>query len=165
MLMRSPRQLASLAALTVSLAACGTYSDPSAPPTFSDTGVVETTTFASGFGINLSDPGWTKTPTGLYYRQIIAPSATAATVASGQTITVNYAGYLNNGVQFDIGQLSFVLDSSNIIKGFNEGVSGMKIGERRLVLIPASQGYGATGQGSIPPNATLIFVLEVVSAT
>jgi FKBP-type peptidyl-prolyl cis-trans isomerase len=165
MLMRSSRLLAPLVALSVSLAACGSSRDSTSPPTFSDTGVVETTTFNPAFGINLSDSSWRKTPTGVYYRQVIAPSANAATVASGQTVTVNYAGYLVNGQQFEIGQLDFVLDAGTIIPGFNAGVTGMRIGERRLVLIPASQAYGTSGSGAIPPNATLIFVLEVVSAT
>ncbi|AHG93658.1 peptidylprolyl isomerase FKBP-type (plasmid) [Gemmatirosa kalamazoonensis] len=164
--MRS-RLLAPLLAVTLALplAGCSSSSDTTAPLALNDTGVVETTTFAPALGIKLSDSGWTKTPTGLYYRTVIAPAGSPATVATGQNVAVNYAGFLVNGAQFDAGSFSFVLGAGRVIPGFDQGVAGMKIGERRLLLVPASLGYGASGSGSIPPNATLIFLVEVVSAS
>jgi FKBP-type peptidyl-prolyl cis-trans isomerase len=162
--MRLIRLLPPLA--TLALAACLGSTDTTSPQPFNDTGVVETTTFNPALGINLSDTGWTKTPAGLYYRTLIAPSAGAAVVQTGQHVSVNYAGYLVNGAQFDAGSFTFVLGSGDVVPGFDQGVTGMRVGERRLLLVPAALGYGASGAGaSIPPNATLIFVVEVVSAT
>ena len=166
--MRLIRLLTPLLALplVLPLAGCGIDTSTTAPPEFKDSGVVETTTFAPGLGIDINAAGWTKTTNGLYYRQVIPPSATAAQVVDGQNVTVNYAGFLVNGVQFDAGQFSFVLGAGKVVAGFEQGVEGMHVGERRLLLVPAALGYGAAGAGNaIPPNATLIFVVEVVSAT
>jgi len=163
--MRLTRLLAPVVALALSgaLAACGT-SDPVSPPALNDTGVVETTTFAPGFGIDLSATGWTHTANGLYYRTVIAAGAGADTVAAGDQVTVNYAVYLVNGLQIDGGTFSFIPGHNDVIPGVDQGVTGMQVGERRLLLIPASLGYGAAGQGSVPPNSTLVFLVEVVAA-
>ena len=164
--MRLIRLLTPLVALILPLAGCGLDTSSTQPTPFSDTGVVETTTFNPSFGIDLKATGWTRTSNGLYYRQVIAPSATAAQVVDGQNITVNYAGFLVNGAQFDAGQFSFVLGAGKVVPGFEQGVEGMHVGERRLLLVPAALGYGSAGAGNaIPPNATLIFVVEVVSVT
>ena len=165
--MRSIRLLTPLLASTLLLGACLGSSDTTTGPSNSnDTGVVETTTFAPAFGIDLKATGWSHTANGIYYRTLIAPTDTTAhAVAAGQTVAVNYAGYLANGAQFDAGSFSFTLGDGSVITGFDQSVTGMKVGERRLVLIPAALGYGAKGNGPIPPNATLVFVVEVVSAT
>jgi FKBP-type peptidyl-prolyl cis-trans isomerase len=86
-------------------------------------------------------------------------------VANGQKVAVNYIGWLVNGQSFDSGQYSFTLGGTGVIAGWNVGIVGMKIGEIRRLLIPASLGYGATGSGPIPPNATLVFDVQVASAT
>jgi len=162
--MRLSRLLASVAlAFTVPLAACHS-TDTVSPPPLNDTGVVETTTFAPEFGINLSDAGWAHTTNGLYYRTVIPAPAGADTVGAGNQITVNYAVYLLNGVQVDGGTFSFMPSAHQVIPGVEQGVTGMHIGERRLLLIPASLAYGAAGQGIVPPNATLVFLVEVVAA-
>lgn len=98
---------------------------------------------------------------------------TGAPAIAGKTVSVQYTGWLydaavpsKKGVQFDssVGKaaFSFVLDSGSVIKGFDQGVTGMQVGGKRTVLIPASMGYGAQGNSAIPPNSNLVFDIELV---
>lgn len=85
----------------------------------------------------------------------------------GKTVTVNYTGKLENGEQFDtsIGRapFSFPLGAGRVIKGWDEGVTGMKVGGQRKLTIPPELAYGTRGAGNvIPPNATLIFDVELL---
>ena len=85
----------------------------------------------------------------------------------GNTVTVNYTGRLENGEQFDtsIGRapFSFPLGAGRVIKGWDEGVAGMKVGGQRKLTIPPELAYGTRGAGNvIPPNATLIFDVELL---
>ena len=86
---------------------------------------------------------------------------------SGKTVTVNYTGTLVNGDQFDssIGRapFSFPLGAGRVIKGWDEGVAGMKVGGKRILTIPPELGYGSRGAGNvIPANATLIFEVDLL---
>ena len=88
---------------------------------------------------------------------------------AGNTVAVHYTGWLTDGTKFDSsvdrGQpFSFPLDAGRVIKGWDEGVAGMKIGEKRKLTIPPSLGYGVTGTpgGPIPPNAVLVFEVELM---
>ncbi len=86
---------------------------------------------------------------------------------SGKTVTVNYTGTLVNGDQFDssIGRapFSFPLGAGRVIKGWDEGVAGMKVGGKRILTIPPDLGYGSRGAGNvIPANATLIFEVDLL---
>lgn len=105
---------------------------------------------------------------GLQYWDIKVGKGPTAT--SGKTVTVNYTGWLTNGQKFDssIGRepFSFRLGSGEVIKGWDEGVAGMKVGGKRQLRIPASLGYGAQGAGGvIPPNATLVFDVELLGVS
>ncbi len=90
-------------------------------------------------------------------------------VKSGNTITVHYTGRLEDGTKFDSSvdrgtPFTFMIGAGQVIKGWDEGLLGMKVGEKRTLTIPADKGYGATGAGGIiPPNATLIFDTELLS--
>lgn len=89
----------------------------------------------------------------------------------GKKVTVNYAGYLTNGKKFDSSYdhgtpFQFTLGNGEVIKGWDEGVAGMKVGGRRQLKIPATLGYGSQGvPGAIPPNATLIFDVELLGVS
>lgn len=93
---------------------------------------------------------------------------TGAEAKAGNTVSVNYLGTLTNGTKFDSsydrGQpFSFVLGTGHVIPGWDQGVTGMKVGGKRKLTIPPSLAYGAQGvPGAIPPNATLIFEVELL---
>jgi FKBP-type peptidyl-prolyl cis-trans isomerase len=108
----------------------------------------------------------TKTPSGLEYWDIKA--GTGAVAQSGQKVKVHYTGWLTNGKKFDSSvdrgePFEFMLGAGQVIKGWDEGVAGMKVGGKRQLRIPPDLGYGAAGAGgAIPPNATLIFDVELL---
>lgn len=93
---------------------------------------------------------------------------TGAAAKAGDTVSVNYVGTLTDGTKFDSSYdrnqpFSFTLGQNRVIQGWELGVAGMKIGEKRRLTIPPELGYGANGAGSvIPPNATLIFEVELI---
>jgi FKBP-type peptidyl-prolyl cis-trans isomerase len=108
----------------------------------------------------------TTTPSGLQYWDIAA--GTGATALPGTTVKVHYSGFLTTGAKFDSSRdrgepFSFRLGAGQVIKGWDEGVAGMKVGGQRQLRIPPQLGYGAEGAGGvIPPNATLIFDVELL---
>ena len=98
--------------------------------------------------------------------EVLAEGNGAEAVA-GNTVTVHYTGALEDGTKFDSsldrGQpFAFQLGAGMVIKGWELGVLGMKVGEKRKLIIPSSLGYGQTGIGPIPPNATLVFEVELL---
>jgi len=110
------------------------------------------------------------TPSGLQYEDTV-PGSGAQAVA-GQRVSVHYTGWLyNNGVKgatFDSSKdrndpFEFSLGAGMVIKGWDEGVQGMQVGGTRVLVIPPQLGYGARGAGGvIPPNATLVFEVELL---
>ena len=114
----------------------------------------------------------TTSATGLHYKDL--KTGTGASATAGTKVTVHYTGWLQNtdgsiGKKFDSSRdanqpFSFVLGAGNVIKGWDEGVQGMRVGGQRRLVIPAVLGYGQRGAGGvIPPGATLIFDVELLS--
>jgi FKBP-type peptidyl-prolyl cis-trans isomerase FkpA len=108
----------------------------------------------------------TTTASGLKYIDLQTGQGQEA--KAGNTVSVHYTGWLENGTKFDSSldrksPFSFKLGGGQVIRGWDEGVDGMKIGGKRRLTIPANLGYGARGAGGvIPPNATLIFEVELL---
>lgn len=100
--------------------------------------------------------------------EILTAGGGEAVVKSGDLITVNYTGWLTNGIKFDSSldqnqPFSFNIGAGQVIQGWDKGLLGMKIGEKRRITIPSEMGYGSSGAGgAIPPNATLIFEVELL---
>lgn len=109
----------------------------------------------------------TTTATGLTY--IITDHGTGAQFKAGDMVVVHYTGMLTNGVKFDSSldrgePFSFELGAGSVIKGWDEGIQKMHVGDKATFIIPPGLGYGARGAGGvIPPNATLIFIVEAIS--
>ena len=107
------------------------------------------------------------------FQKIDTVPGTGKVAEAGQMVTVHYTGWLfspnapqQHGARFDssVGRepFTFRLGAGNVIPGWDQGVAGMKVGGKRTLVIPASLGYGADGAGPIPPNANLIFDVELL---
>ena len=106
------------------------------------------------------------TASGLKYTDVKV--GTGPTAQAGQTASVHYTGWLMDGKKFDSSvdrkdPFSFRLGAGQVIRGWDEGVAGMQVGGKRVLIIPPDLGYGARGAGgAIPPNATLKFEVELL---
>ncbi len=123
------------------------------------------TSLAGPFRLAVPRPTITTTSSGLQYRVLVA--GTGATAANGQVIRAHYTGSLTDGTIFDSSRargtpFEFTLGSGQVIAGWDEAFLTMKVGERRLLVIPPSLGYGGTANGNIPANSTLVFDVELL---
>lgn len=136
----------------------GCESDPTSPR-------VEEAVFNPSLKVDIAAS--TRTITGLYYRDLEMGEGAAA--VPGKTVHVHYKGYLVNGTLFDqnlVGQhtpLEFEIGRGGVIPGFDEGVSGMRVGGKRQLIIPPSLGYGNRPIGGIPANSILVFDVHLVA--
>lgn len=120
-----------------------------------------TETYAAILGVNIAS--MQKFNEALYIQD--APAGTGTEAKTGMKVTLSYAGYLANGSRFDAGTYGpFTLGGGNVIAGWDQGIVGMKVGGKRKLVIGSTLGYGASGNGSIPPNATLVFDVTLVAA-
>lgn len=114
----------------------------------------------------MSEGNETVTPSGLTYVDLVIGGGDTA--KSGDLVVVHYTGWLTNGNKFDSSvdrrePFSFNLGVGKVIRGWDEGVQGMRVGGKRKLTIPPDLGYGARGAGGvIPPNATLVFDVELL---
>jgi peptidylprolyl isomerase len=125
----------------------------------------ESIPFASTLDVHLDK--MTKTSTGLYYRDIEV--GTGVVVKPLMEVTVFYNGWLTNGVKIDSTRvdqapLKIPIGRGRVIKGWDEGIPGMRVGGRRQLIIPAELAYGSSRAGLIPPDAVLVFDVRVLSA-
>lgn len=109
------------------------------------------------------------------FEKIDTQPGTGAEATPGSTISVHYTGWIyderaadKHGAKFDSSldrgdPFSFQLGQGRVIKGWDEGFAGMKVGGKRTLMIPAEYGYGASGAGPIPPNASLVFDVELLA--
>jgi peptidylprolyl isomerase len=109
---------------------------------------------------------YVKLPSGLEYHDVTV--GTGPSPQRGQTVTVQYTGTLTNGTKFDSSRdrdepFQFQIGVGQVIKGWDEGVMGMKVGGRRLLRIPPDLAYKDADMGVIPPNSTLLFDVELLS--
>lgn len=141
----------------------GTKGKSETPKDVSQTVTTNTTNATSQNNMNQNT---ITTSSGLQYS--IVKAGTGAIAKSGDTVSVQYTGTLTDGKKFDSSRdrgvpFSFTIGAGQVIKGWDEGVAGMAVGEERTLIIPSNLAYGPSGiPGVIPPNATLIFDVELV---
>lgn len=142
-------------------------SPPTIPANATLTFEVELVDVWSGTPTPVADADYTTTASGLQYYDLA--QGDGATAAAGQTVVVHYIGWLTDGTKFDSSMdrfqpFPFPLGGGRVIQGWDEGVTGMQVGGRRQLRIPANLAYGerGAGNGAIPPGATLIFEVELL---
>jgi peptidylprolyl isomerase len=123
-------------------------------------GDIERTTFASSLGVDLG--AMTRRASGLYVQDL--EMGHGAVAVRGKSVVVRYAGWLPNGKQFDSGEVTVTLGTNKVIRAWEEALLGMRVGGRRRLVTPPNLAYGSRGAGDdIPPNAVLVFEMQVMS--
>jgi FKBP-type peptidyl-prolyl cis-trans isomerase FkpA len=150
-----------LLAATIILCACG--SSAGGGSQLAVAGSPESLTYVPELKVDLAS--MTKRPSGLYLKDLAVGAGAEA--VQGRTVDVHYTGWLASGLEFDSSRgsdpFSFTVGGGRVIAGWDEGVVGMKVGGKRLLVLPPDLGYGAAGAGGvIPPGATLIFEVELL---
>jgi FKBP-type peptidyl-prolyl cis-trans isomerase len=141
------------------LAACASGGAPNAA------NPVAAAHFAPPLGVDLS--AMRLTGRGVYVRDLVVGQG--ATAARGSSVKVRYAAWLADGTPVDStaareGPIAFVVGRGRTIAGWDDGIPGMRVGGRRQLVIPPALGYGRNGSGPIPPDAVLVFTVDLVDA-
>lgn len=148
----------SAVAFVLVLSACGGEAT-TAPSTPSNPA---TESFAASLGVDLSR--MTRKAADLYVQDLVVGTGTEAT--TGRILRMTYTGWLANGTRFDTNAggtpFAFTLAAREVIAGWDQGVAGMKVGGKRLLVIGSNLGYGSRGSGPIPANATLVFEVQLM---
>jgi hypothetical protein len=151
------RRVAPLVGAVLLTAGCGSDATPDIP----SNPAVET--YATSLGVNIAQ--MTRKTDNLFVQDLVV--GTGADAIAGRSMDLHYTGWLVNGSRFDtsVGRspITITLGVGQVIAGWDQGVAGMKVGGRRKLVIGSALGYGRTGSGSIPPNATLVFDVELVA--
>lgn len=147
------------------LSACGRVDTSRPPEGGAATAPVAPAGDAPAAPTKIDEAKFTTTPDGLKYADLVVGDGPEAT--SGKEVSVHYTGWLQNGTKFDSsldrGQpYDLQLGAGQVIKGWDEGLQGMKVGGKRQLIIPPELGYGSADQGVIPPNSTLIFEVQLI---
>ncbi len=140
--------------VSVTLAACSSSTGPTDPTSL---------TFAESLGVNLDE--MSQTALGVYYKDLVVGEG--AQVSAGQTVTVHYEGWLHDGTKFDSSRDRGEPNTFNlneVIRGWGDGVPGMRVGGIRKLVVPSKLAYGkkGAGDGLIPRHATLVFDIELL---
>jgi FKBP-type peptidyl-prolyl cis-trans isomerase FkpA len=125
---------------------------------------ITATNFAASLGVSI--PASTETVSGLFYRDISTGGGAAVPATSGTRVTIQYTGWLRNGVEFDAGTFSFTTGTvgpGSAILGMDEGVRGMNVGGVRQLIIPPDLAYGSDGTTGIPGQSILVFRVTLLS--
>lgn len=109
--------------------------------------------------LNVHLDSMVRRPSGLYVQDLV--TGTGAVAALGRNVVVQYVGWLPNGKRFDGSEITVTLGTNKTIRGWEEGLLGMRAGGKRRLVIPPHLGYGPKATGEIPPNAVLVFEMEV----
>lgn len=125
----------------------------------------ESISFAPAMQVDLA--AMERTSTGVYYRDLVVGEGPQ--VRRGHRVAVHYAGFLPDGTQVDAvaapaPPVEFELGAGTVIRGWESGMVGMRAGGQRQLVVPAAQAYGSRQVGRVPPDATLVFVIKLVSA-
>lgn len=152
--------------LTITLLAAAGCAERPVPGSGTGAGAapdIARTSFAASLGVDLS--AMRQTPKGAWIRDLVVGTGDSA--RTGVQVAIHYMGTFPDGKQFDAnGETDqpyvFRVNAGEVVPGFDEGVSGMRVGGRRQVIIPPALGYGSVDNGPIPANSILVFTIELV---
>ena len=150
------RRVAGVLALLSFAAACGTEITSTRE---GDLEVIEEITFAPSLGVDLSK--MTRLPSGVYIQDLVVGSGVSLLL--GDYADVKYIGWLRTGFQFTQGETRFLMGNNEVIVGFEQGVTGMKAGGSRRVIIPPALAFRNALNGAVPPGAIVIYEVDLTA--